>query len=289
MIKKLSVVLVVCALLVIGLYLGFSGPDSLKKMQPSAKEISIFTEHSNQPKLLQDVQFISKTETPPAEPGSKSGEVKSLISDGRPDALFKAWSILAICNDRKKDEYDARSNAVNGPPEWMRERAILLASGKISSTTQEACGNLTSFQVAGRLEYLEKAAAAGVPYSVLGLIREGPWGDKTALYTRWQDPAVQEWLGRMLTLLKTTASKGDIDALDVLIDQYRQGGGLVRTPNAATALTFATAYGIVYKDKFGRPVSAYRQRAFNELENQLSPEEVAKAKAAGVAFIGDAK
>jgi hypothetical protein len=187
------------------------------------------------------------------------------------------------------DEHAARSNTPDGPLEWMRERAIMLSDGSLAKATQQACGDLTPTLVGSRLQYLEKAAAAGVPHAVFGLMREGPWGDKSAMYTRWQDPAVQAWLARMLQWLELAARKGDLDALDTLVDQYRDGGGLVDKPDAAAALMYATAHSLACLQQRGQPVSRARQQDIMDLAAQLSSVEAASATQAGITLAGNIK
>lgn len=218
---------------------------------------------------------------------SKATKVVRLLATGSPEDAFSAWSVLATCNDRRRLEQEARSNVRSGPPEWLAERARDLASGELARASREACEDLSPTQIGDRLKYLERAAAAGVPHAALGLMREGPWGDPSAMYSRWDDPAVQAWLARSLELLKIAAAKGDLDTLDALAQLHQYGGALVKQPDPAAALMYATAYNIAYKRHYGRDMSPNRQRALESLVARLPAEQVEKERAAAVQLLGE--
>lgn len=217
---------------------------------------------------------------------SKSAEVTRLVATGVAEDAFKAWSLLAACNDRRRAEQEARANVASGPPEWLAERAKKLRNGDLARESQAACGDISQAQIGERLKHLERAAEAGIPHAAFGLMREGPWGDPSAMLSRWDDPAVQAWVGRLLELLKIAAAKGDLDALEVLVLQHRDGGALVKHRDPAAALMYGTAHSIAYKRQYGREISQNRKRALDSLAAGLSVEQVEKERAAALQFLG---
>lgn len=61
-----------------------------------------------------------------------------------------------------------------------------------------ACGDLSAREVEQRIALAAGAADEGVPGAASAWIEEGPYGDRTALTQRPDDPPIVEWAERAI-------------------------------------------------------------------------------------------
>lgn len=210
-------------------------------------------------------------------------ELDGLVAKGTPADSLMAWELLKACHQAQET---LRFAAANSEQNAYEGRAKELADGTLKARAAEACGDLTLQHLARRLPLLERAAEAGVPKAAILLGREGPWGDPSAMYTRWDDPAVAAWRDRILELTKLAAAKGDSDALRTLGWAYRDGSGLTGAPNAAAALEYLTAYHAIAEKRLGRPVGSYKPLEIEALAKQLPADQAEEARMAGLRLAG---
>lgn len=215
------------------------------------------------------------------QPASKAQQFAQLVSTGQPADAYRATGLLYECRLARKYEKDLKSSR---PGDLGESMAYQLKHGEDPAAWRErACGDLTDQQQSQMIVLLEKAAAAGVPSAALSLMREGPFGDWSALHTRPDDPLVLEWRKRMFSLIELAASKGDFSAMSTLADQYAtgQGVGVIEGgTNAARALEYATAMHLLYESRRGKEMLGKAQQ-LAKLTARLKPEEAAKAREAG--------
>jgi hypothetical protein len=68
-------------------------------------------------------------------------------------------------------------------------------------------------QLVARIELVEKAARAGIPGAPSAWIEQGPFGDKSALDQRPDDPLVAEWVQQAIAWVKSATRRDDIAAI----------------------------------------------------------------------------
>jgi hypothetical protein len=210
-----------------------------------------------------------------------SVRVAQLAASQNPQDALTAYHVLAQCRWAKQEQqqYNSRVGADQDP-----NRPALVEQGVVGpAAIARLCGDLSNQDIAGRIALVEHAAAAAVPMAALRFAEEGPWGDSSALYTRWDDPLVQEWRAKAIRYLHLAAERGDVDSITSLQRQYETGEGLIGRRDAALALQFAVAKSIVFRATTGRPGIA-TDRELVELSSELDPEVAARARNAGEEF-----
>jgi len=141
-------------------------------------------------------------------PASLAATIEQLKATGDPRDAYKAFRLIANCVRAR--ELDDEMNALPLGPEFAAERR---AYGDGRQRLRDACQDITTAQIAGRLPLVEKAARAGVPGAVTARIGEGPFGDRTALEQRPDDPLVTEWVEQSIASVKAAARRDDIEAI----------------------------------------------------------------------------
>src|SRR5262249_52194510 len=76
-----------------------------------------------------------------------------------------------------------------------------------------ACGDLTTREVEQRIELAASAADDGIPGAASAWIEEGPFGDKTALTQRPDDPLIVEWAQLAIARVGAATKRSDTDAI----------------------------------------------------------------------------
>jgi hypothetical protein len=212
---------------------------------------------------------------------SLSERVRALSASGDPRDAFTGYHILSQCRAAKEEErqYQQTRQAERDP-----DRTALVQAGIVGAKAIEnACGDLQPWDFRDRLALVERAAEAGVPMAAVRFAGEGPWGDEQALYTRWDDPLVQEWRKKAAGLLQLAASKGDVTALNSLQAQYEDGAGLIAERNPELALRYAVAKHIVHQAQTGKPILGAK-RELADMAAMVSTDVAARAQADGEAM-----
>lgn len=204
-------------------------------------------------------------------------QVAQQVAQGTPSAAFEAYGLIAVCVASRWVEQFAMSQKAATMDAHL---AGQLASGELARNAAQACGDLSPQDIASRLPLLEKAAAAGVPMAALYLAAEGPWGDPSALYTRPADPLVLEWRQRVAELLHLSAAKGDMSALQSLVNQYTSGEGVIGRVDARKALMYRTAYNVIYEERAKRSPRG-KDQELKRLIARLPKDQAALAIAEG--------
>jgi hypothetical protein len=212
---------------------------------------------------------------------SLSAKVKKLSASPEPRDAYTAFHILRQCKHARDEErqYQLTRRAEQDP-----DRALLINAGVVGEKfIKQSCGDLTEADFRDRLALVERAAEAGIPMAALYFSAEGPWGDTEALYSRWDDPLVQEWRARAIRLWHLAAQKGDVGALGAIQSNYETGEGLIAEKNSELALRYAVAKHIVHEAETGRAIVGAK-RELDQMIAAVTSEAAAREKAAGEAM-----
>ncbi len=141
-------------------------------------------------------------------PQSLAAKIEQLKASGDPRDAFQAFQLITKCVRARERDDEMRSLPLG--PEFAAERA---AYGDGRQRVREACHDITPAQIATRLPLVDKAARAGVHGAVTARIGEGPFGDRSALDQRPDDPLVTEWVEQAIAHVKDAARRDDVEAI----------------------------------------------------------------------------
>ena len=147
------------------------------------------------------------TEPTPVAP-SVAATIERLKATGDPRDAYQAFTFISKCV-RARELDDEMKTLPMGPDFAARRRAY----GDGRQRVRDACQDITPAQIAARLPLVDKAARAGVPGAVTARIGEGPFGDKSALEQRPDDPLVAEWVEQAIASVKAAARRDDVEAI----------------------------------------------------------------------------
>lgn len=139
---------------------------------------------------------------------SLAAQVERLARTGSPHDAFVAFGLLARCVRAR--EFDTHLKSLP----MARGLDTLRASyGDGWRWLREACSDLSTSQLDARMALVEKAALAGVPGAASAWIEQGPFGDKSALDQRPDDPLVTTWVAQAIAWVKAGATHDDIESI----------------------------------------------------------------------------
>lgn len=92
-------------------------------------------------------------------------------------------------------------------------RAFRLIERCRSAPAAAACRGVTPLHQLARLQLLDRAARAGVPGATTAWVEQGPFGDRSALDQRPDDPLVLDWVEQAIARVKAAARRDDIGAI----------------------------------------------------------------------------
>ena len=144
--------------------------------------------------LERGVEFAKPLILPAAPAGkapplpSPGARVEALVASGEPHDAYLAFRLIDRC--------------ARGP--------------QARPQIEPACRDISATQLRLRLPLLEAAARAGVPGAATAWTGEGPFGDKTALTQRPDDPLVVEWVRQAVEMIRTAAGRDDVAAITQL-------------------------------------------------------------------------
>jgi len=141
-------------------------------------------------------------------PASLAATIEQLTATGDSRDAYRAFRLIAPCVRAHELDDDMKSLPMG--PDFAAEHH---AYGDGRQRLQAACGDITTAHIAARLRLVEQAARAGVPGAVTAWIGEGPFGDRSALDQRRDDPLVTEWVEQAIASVKAAARRDDIEAI----------------------------------------------------------------------------
>jgi hypothetical protein len=206
---------------------------------------------------------------------SLSRKVDRLGRSADPVDAFAAYQLVTACVWARDHEG------------WMAHH-ILPADRGLLPTPQQACGDIASDQIQGRLRWLERAALAGVHHAAIEMLREGP--DGLGLSNSDIDaPENASWKQRVDAALEAGVRTCDPDSLESRVNAYENGQGVA--PDRATALSYWVAYMECRQRGSGQAstVLANADSVTQGMGRSLTAEQVAQAVSAGHAIARDAK
>ena len=152
-----------------------------------------------------------------AAPGLEQ-QLARLAASGSPDDAYAAYNLLDDCILFQKE---------GRLPELEFERGSeMTADEKIAQ--QSLCANLTERQKSARLDFLEKAAKGGVAGASTRFFYEGPFGDRSALRSRPDDPLVLAWKQQAVAQLTVQADQAELSSLGTLMMAYLADGDVTK-------------------------------------------------------------
>jgi hypothetical protein len=150
---------------------------------------------------------------------------------------------------------------------------------------QQLCGGLTQRQRDDRLGYLASAAKAGVPGAATLFLSEGPFGDRSALRNRPDDPLVQAWKRQAIAQLTAQADAAELSSVSTLMMAYLRDGEVVQK-DAPQAYGYLLVLRQVYDDILAPGVTnPYQDDYWHWLQAELTPEQQAAASARAQAIV----
>ena len=140
--------------------------------------------------------------------GSLRQRVERLLARGTAADRYQAFGVLARCAHALDfDRYLASLPASAGT---IRLRARY---GDSAARIAAACGDLSARQVESRVELAAGAADDGIPGAASAWIEEGPYGDRSALTQRPDDPLVVEWAEQAIARVQAATRRSDTEAI----------------------------------------------------------------------------
>jgi hypothetical protein len=139
---------------------------------------------------------------------SLAARVERLARTDSPRDAFAAFALLAHCV--RAHEFDTYLKSL---PMERGLDALRSNYGDGRRWLREACSDLSTAQLDARIGLAERAARAGVPGAASAWIEQGPFGDKSALDQRPDDPLVVEWVQQAIAWVKSGATHDDIESI----------------------------------------------------------------------------
>lgn len=163
--------------------------------------------------------FAAQPASPPQAPRASQGDaaltvaglaarVERLARSETPTDAFAAFGLLARCV--RAHEFDSHLKSLPMAPALDAMRS---AYGDGGRWLREACSDLSTAQLDARIGLAERAARGGVPGAASAWIEQGPFGDKSALDQRPDDPLVVEWVQQAIAWVKSGATHDDIESI----------------------------------------------------------------------------
>lgn len=197
-----------------------------------------------------------------------AAQVQRLAAGASPGDGYQAYWLIADCMALQADgDIPSEPGSADTDPARLRQE-------------QQFCGGLTQRMRMARIDYLHKAAEAGVPCADMQQLREGPFGDPSALQTRPDDPLVKEWQTQAQGLALRHADGGDYCTLNMLTMDYFRPDPRVPLDDAHV-LTYGLAMRSFHQAMHHPPAVLVLVDAMNlqAHTDKLTPAQVAEASA----------
>ncbi|MBE7420107.1 MAG: hypothetical protein HS128_20595 [Ideonella sp.] len=134
--------------------------------------------------------------------------VEQLLLRGTPRDRYQAFAVLARCAHAV--DFDRHLNSLPPGSETARLRERY---GNGSARIASACGDLSARDVQRRVDLAAAAADDGVPGAAAAWIEEGPFGDRSALTQRPDDPLVVAWVAEAIERVRAATRHADTEAI----------------------------------------------------------------------------
>ena len=201
--------------------------------------------------------------------------LERLAASGKPEDAYAAYNLIDDCIVFQRESRLPGLEFELGREMTAEEKAA----------QQQLCAGLTQRQREDRLGYLATAAQGGVPGAATLFLSEGPFGDRSALRNRPDDPLVQAWKRQAIAQLTAQADEAELTSVSTLMMAYLRDGDVVQK-DAPQAYGYLLALRMVYNDILTPgTTNPYQDEYWHWLQNELTPEQQAAAliKANGIA------
>jgi len=208
---------------------------------------------------------------------SLAQKVDRLSRSANPVDAFAAYQLVTNCIWARDHEG------------WMAHH-ILPADRGLLPTTQQACGDIASDQIQSRLQWLERAALAGVHHAASEMLKEGPDGLGVSGSSDIDAPENASWKARVEAALDAGVHTCDSDSLESRVNTY-ENGELSIAPDRAKALTYWVAYMQCRRRLAGAPglAPASGDSVTQRMGSTLGADQIAQAVAEGRRLAHDAQ
>jgi len=144
------------------------------------------------------------------DPGAPSlhQRIERMLAPGSPRDRYQAFGVLAQCAHALDFDRYLKSLPAGADTMRLRERY-----GDGSARIAAACGDLSAREVEARIELAASAADDGIPGAASAWVEEGPYGDKTALTQRPDDPLVVQWAQQAIARVNAATKRSDTEAI----------------------------------------------------------------------------
>lgn len=201
-----------------------------------------------------------------AAPGLEQ-QLARLAASGSPDDAYAAYNLLDDCIVFQKE---GRLPALE-----FERGSEMTADEKVAQ--QHLCADLTERQKSTRLDFLAQAAKAGVPGASTRFFYEGPFGDRSALRSRPDDPLVLAWKQQAIAQLTAQAEQAELSSLGTLMMAYVTDDE-VSKKDAPKAYGYLLALRMVHDDILTPgSTNPYQDSYWHWLRDELTPEQQALA------------
>ncbi len=192
---------------------------------------------------------LSRPSAPAPDEAPLAEQVEQLAATHDPESEYKAYWLIRDCEafNRVHDNLIMDIDQLTKNNQWFPFRGMT-DSEKQHET--KVCTGMTERMRTSRFNYLADAVKAGVSGAVVQVVDEGPFGDRSALTTRPDDPLVQEWKTTVTEQLSRQAESGDQVTLNFLWARRAMGDELI-PKDPALAYRYAVALGLIFKDLDG--------------------------------------
>ena len=211
---------------------------------------------------------------PVAPPVPLAQQLARLAASGRPEDAYAAYNLLDDCISFEKE----------GRLPGLEFELGREMTAEEKTAQRQLCAGLTQRQREDRLAYLATAAKAGVPGAATLFLSEGPFGDRSALRNRPDDPLVQAWKRQAIAQLTAQADEAELSSVATLMMAYLRDGEVVQK-DAPQAYGYLLALRLVYDDILATGVTnPYQDEYWHWLQDELTPAQQAAAAAKGQAI-----
>ena len=205
---------------------------------------------------------------------SLAQRLERLAASGRAEDAYAAYKLLDDCIVFQRESRLPGLEFELGREMTAEEKAA----------QQQLCAGLTQRQREDRLGYLATAAKAGVPGAATLFLSEGPFGDRSALRNRPDDPLVQAWKRQAIAQLTAQADEAELSSVATLMMAYLRDGEVVQK-DAPQAYGYLLALRLVYDDILAPgATNPYQDEYWHWLQDELTPAQQAAAAAKGQAI-----
>jgi hypothetical protein len=229
------------------------------------------------------------TVSPAAPSASLAQQVDALIATRDPQKAYDAYRLLADCVSFNRDG----DRLIFEAEEGLHHKNDGALPGFRTMTEPEKrrdavlCAGMTERMRQSRIDYLAFAAQGGIPVAAIQQASEGPFGDRSALRTRPDDPLVREWKTRVQDQLARIADEqADVGVLSYL-SAMRSVGDDVFDKDPALAFRYGVAMALIMQELVGpdnetaklyRADGSLMQNAASSLTMQERAAQLAEAQ-----------